>query len=314
MVIFDLVLWIPAASDLILSDKYLHQNKVSQGLKPKTCGRRALQQRLPMFVNLLSNCWNKLSWNPTPRISHGDKNNLQSLCMALLALMLLNKAPLVWLQSGHIRLSYYASGGPGKWWQGHHDRDIEWNWIGFISYLLQVVELSWTPKWYPKLLACNIFERYHGRGCCHTGKTKPTLCATMDRTPSGICTIAELACYCGRECDYWNLGKQCACSHSGKNKTRFTGNHIIYLLYIMIYHIQSIPRDGNHVICIEFWCTTLKFTTDVFVCCIVNMMDAASLCKFGAFVGSESRSRCIPPAIISTTHIMYKLNQQRYSA
>lgn len=135
MVIFDLVLWIPAASDLILSDKYLHQNKVSQGLKPKTCGRRALQQRLPMFVNLLSNCWNKLSWNPTPRISHGDKNNLQSLCMALLALMLLNKAPLVWLQSGHIRLSYYASGGPGKWWQGHHDRDIEWNWIGFISYL-----------------------------------------------------------------------------------------------------------------------------------------------------------------------------------
>lgn len=49
-----------------------------------------------------------------------------------------------------------------------------------------------------------------------------------------------------------------------------------------VYHIQSIRRDLNYVIYIEFLCTILKFTTDVFVCCILNMMDAASLCKFGA--------------------------------
>lgn len=61
----------------------------------------------------------------------------------------------------------------------------------------------------------------------------------------------------------------------------FTVYYTYYTLWY-VYQIQSIPQDGNHVICIECWCTILKFTTDVFVCCILNMMDAASLCKFGA--------------------------------
>lgn len=51
------------------------------------------------------------------------------------------------------------------------------------------------------------------------------------------------------------------------------------------------------------------------VCLLHCEYDGCSIIRqVWSFVGSESRSRCIPPAIISTTHIMYKLNQQRYSA